>query len=182
MIYVFLANGFEEVEALTPVDMLRRCELEVATVGVGGKSVRGSHGIEVNADIEASDIKLDGGIDMIVLPGGMPGTLNLEKSADVQKAIDFCVENDIYVAAICAAPSILGHKGILKGKNATCYTGFEGELYGARISSDPVCADGKIITSRGAGTAMEFSFELVKNLISEERASILKDSVIYKNE
>ncbi|MCM1227378.1 MAG: DJ-1/PfpI family protein [Clostridium sp.] len=179
MIYVFLANGFEEVEALTPVDMLRRCELEVMTVGVGGKNIKGSHGITVAADIDTSEIKLDNDLDMIVLPGGMPGTLNLEKSADVQGAIDFCVGSNKYVAAICAAPSILGHKGLLEGKKATCYTGFEGELFGAEISGDPVCTDGNIVTSRGAGTAMEFSFELVKNLVSEERAEILKNSVIY---
>ena len=180
MIYVFLANGFEEVEALTPVDMLRRCELEVVTAGVGGNVVRGSHGITVAADIDAAEIKLDDNLDMIVLPGGMTGTLNLEKSADVQRAIDFCVENNKYIGAICAAPSILGHKGILNGKKATCYTGFETQLMGAQVSDEAVCTDGKIITSRGAGTAMEFAFELVKNLISAERRDILKESVIYK--
>lgn len=180
MIYVFLANGFEEVEALTPVDMLRRCELEVQTVGVGGKTVRGSHGITVEADIEASDVKLDGNLDMVILPGGMPGTLNLEKSSDVQKAIDYCTANDRYIAAICAAPSVLGHKGLLRGKTAVCYTGFESELYGAELGNAPVCTDGRIITSKGAGTALEFSFELVKNLISEERTEILKNSIMYK--
>lgn len=180
MIYVFLANGFEEVEALTTVDMLRRCELEVVTAGVGGNVINGSHGITIAADIDAAEISLDDSLDMIVLPGGMPGTLNLEKSADVQRAIDFCVENDKYIAAICAAPSILGHKGLLNGKEATCYTGFESQLFGAVLSEKPVCKDGNIITSRGAGTAMEFSFELVKNLISEERSNILKESIIYK--
>ena len=95
MIYVFLANGFEEVEALTPVDMLRRCELEVITVGVGGDSVIGSHNIPVLTNITDSQIVLDDSVDMIVLPGGMPGTLNLEKNANVQRAIDFCVENNM---------------------------------------------------------------------------------------
>ncbi len=179
MIYVFLANGFEEVEALTPVDMLRRCELEVVTVGVGGNVIKGSHGIIVSADISDNELKLDDNTDMIILPGGMPGTLNLEKSPVVQNAIDFCVENDRFIAAICAAPSILGHKGLLKGKKATCYTGFESQLDGADVSTDSVCTSDKIVTSRGAGTAMDFSFELVKNLISAERSEILKASVIY---
>lgn len=179
MVYVFLANGFEEVEALTPVDMLRRCEIETVTVGVGGCLIRGSHGITVATDISTEDISLDDSLEMIVLPGGMPGTLNLEKSAEVQKAIDFCTENDRYIAAICAAPSILGHRGLLVGKIATCYTGFESQLSGAVFSRKPVCKDEKIITSKSAGTAMEFAFELVRTLISEERANILKDSVIY---
>lgn len=179
MIYVFLANGFEEVEAITPIDMLRRCELEVITVGIGGDSVIGSHNIPVLTNITDSQIVLDDSVDMIILPGGMPGTLNLEKNANVQKAIDFCMEKNKYIAAICAAPSILGHKGLLDGKEATCYTGFEEQLGNAIITGRPVCSDGNIITSRGAGTAMEFSFELVKKLISNERCEILKKSVLY---
>lgn len=179
MIYVFLANGFEETEALVPVDMLRRCELDVMTVGVGGQIIKGSHGISVFADISETEISLDNNLEMIVLPGGMPGTLNLEKSAQVQNAIDFCVKNDKYIAAICAAPSVLGHKNILINKKATCYTGFEDQLNGAVISDKKVCTDGKIITSRGAGTALDFSFELVTQLISEERSNILKASIMY---
>lgn len=179
MIYVFLANGFEEAEALIPVDMLRRCELDVVTVGIGGQAVMGSHNIPVLADITDSEIVLDNKIDMIILPGGMPGTLNLEKNPNVQKAIDFCKDNNKYIAAICAAPSILGHKGILDGKEATCYVGFEEQLGNAIIKNKPVCSDGNVITSRGAGTAMEFSFELVKTLISDERCENLKKSVLY---
>ena len=171
MIYVFLANGFEEVEALTPVDILRRCELEVCTVGVGGSQVvQGSHGIVVAADAEDSDIKIGDETDMIILPGGMPGTLNLEKSPYVQKAIDFCVENDKYVAAICAAPSILGHKGLLKGKTATCFPGFENELLEADVSGELVCVDGKIITAKGAGAAMKFALKLAEITAGEKLA------------
>ena len=96
MIYLFLANGFEEAEALIPVDMLRRCELDIITVGVGGEVIRGSHGISVVSDISENDINLDDNVEMIILPGGMPGTLNLEASEHVQKAIDFCIENDKY--------------------------------------------------------------------------------------
>ena len=179
MIYVFLANGFEEVEALTPVDMLRRCEQKVITVGVGNQSVIGSHNIPVLADITDSQIELNDEIEMIVLPGGMPGTLNLEKNPNVQKAVDYCAEKGKYIAAICAAPSILGHKGLLDGREATCYTGFEQQMGNAKISDKPVCVDGNYITSRGAGTAMPFAFELVKLLTSEERAEKLIQSVLY---
>lgn len=179
MIYVFLANGFEETEALTPIDMLRRCELEVTTVGIGGQIIKGSHGISVIADITDNDISLDDDLQMIILPGGMPGTLNLEASKKVQKSIDYCMENDRYIAAICAAPSILGHKNILINKRATCYIGFESQLNGAVISNEKVCTDGKIITSRGAGTALEFTFEIIKHLISEEKSNILKDAIMY---
>ena len=109
MIYVFLANGFEEVEALAPVDMLRRAKQEVTTVGVTGKIVTGSHHIPVTADVTAEELQIGGDMDMIVLPGGMPGTLNEEASPVVQAAIDYCVANDRWIGAICAAPSILGH-------------------------------------------------------------------------
>lgn len=171
MIYVFLANGFEEIEALTPVDILRRCELDVVTVGVGGSQViTGSHGITVAADVEESDITIGAETDMIILPGGMPGTLNLEKSPYVQKAIDFCIENDKYVAAICAAPSILGHKGLLKGKTATCFPGFENELIEADVSSELVCVYGKIITAKGAGAAMKFALKLAEITAGEKLA------------
>ena len=120
MIYAFLAQGFEEIEAITVIDVLRRAELEVITVGVGDNLIRGSHGIIVAADTQDNLIELNEKVDMIFLPGGMPGTLNLEKSAAVQSAIDYCIENDKYVAAICASPSILGHRGDIKGKKACC--------------------------------------------------------------
>ncbi|MGN0621747.1 MAG: DJ-1 family glyoxalase III [Porcipelethomonas sp.] len=178
MIYVFLANGFEEVEALTPIDMLRRCRLNVVTAGVGGRDITGSHGITVKADIEASEIKLDENIDMIVLPGGMPGTINLEADKNVQRAIDFCAENGKYIAAICAAPSILGHKGLLSGRKAACYKGFEEHLTGADVIFSDVAVDGNFITSRGAGTALPFSFELVKLLISGEKSKELRESIM----
>ncbi len=174
MVLVFLANGFEEIEALTPVDCLRRCEIEVKTVGVGGRVVTGSHGIKTVADIDDFEVKLDSSIEMIILPGGMPGTLNLEKSETVQRAIDYCSENGIAIAAICAAPSILGHKGLLDGKNAVCYVGFEDQLKGANVLMDvPAVTDGNIITACGMGAALEFSCEIVKKLISKERAELL---------
>ncbi len=164
MVYVFLADGFEEVEAITPIDYIRRCELDVVTVGVKSQVIKGSHGISILTDIDDEQIVLDENLDMIVLPGGMPGTLNLEKNPNVQRAIDYCIENDIYIGAICAAPSILGHKGLLKGKTCTCYTGFDSQLEGANFTGEAVEIDGKIITARGAGVAEDFSFKLIEVL------------------
>lgn len=177
MIYVFLANGFEEVEAFTPIDYLRRCEeLKVLTVGVTGKMVTGSHQITTISDVTLLDVVFDE-IEMIVLPGGMPGTINLEKSAELCRIINFCIEQSIPIGAICAAPSILGHMGLLKGRNATCAEGFEDELYGANILHDAVVKDGNIITARGAGVSNQFAFALVEVLTSTKRVNKLIDSV-----
>ena len=115
MVYLFLADGFEEIEALTVVDLCRRSGIEIKTVGIGREAIRGSHGILVQSDMADKDFKIDEKPEMIILPGGMPGTKNLEASETVQNAIDYCVKNNIYVAAICAAPSVLGHKGLLNG-------------------------------------------------------------------
>ncbi len=177
MIYVFLADGFEEIEALTPVDFLRRCDLSVRTVGVTGARVKGSHGIVVEADCLPEEIDLQD-TQMIILPGGMPGTLNLEKSQSVQDAISYCAENKIPIGAICAAPSILGHRGLLSGKRATCFSGFEGELIGAEVTGAPVEVDGMFVTSRGAGVANTFAFALAAVLLGEARVKVLKDSLL----
>ena len=162
MIYVFLANGFEEMEALAPIDLLRRAEKQVVTVGVGGKVITGAHGIPVTADITTAEMVLGGDLEMIVLPGGMPGTLNLEKSMEVQTAVDFCMDREIYIGAICAAPSILGHKGLLEGREAIAYPGFETQMPGAVISKNFVCQSGNIITAKGAGVAVDFGLKLVE--------------------
>ena len=174
MVYVFLADGFEDIEALAPIDILRRANVDVKTVGVTGKEVTSSHGVTVKADISVSDIKLDSDLELIVLPGGMPGTLNLEASVGVQKAIDFCAANDKYIAAICAAPSILGHKGLLKGKKATCFPGFEKDLVGADACSDLVVIDGKFITGKGPGACIEFGLKLAEILVSADAALNIK--------
>ncbi|MCD7730765.1 MAG: DJ-1/PfpI family protein [Oscillospiraceae bacterium] len=178
MIYAFLADGFEEIEAVTVIDILRRAGREVVSVGIGGKNVRGAHGITVNADIDDSAAVLDEKLEMVFLPGGMPGTINLEKSEFVQKALDYCAANDRYIAAICAAPSVLGHKGILEGKKASCYPGFEKELRGANVSFDAVSVDGKIITSRGPATAVAMGLELAEIFTSREDASKLGEGMI----
>lgn len=180
MVYVFLAEGFEEVEALAPVDILRRAEIEVKTVGIGSNIIRGSHGIPVIADLDTNEIILDDNIEMIVLPGGMPGTVNLEKNENVSRAIDFCLKNDKFISAICAAPSILGHKGILDDKKATCFPGFENELGKAVYCSDLVVNDGKITTAKGAGAAVKFGLKLVELLVSAAKAEALEASLQCK--
>lgn len=177
MVYCFLATGFEEIEALATVDILRRAGIEVLTVGVGEDVVIGAHEIPVLADIREGGVKLNSSLDAVILPGGMPGTLNLEKSNKVQKAIDFAVEEGKYVCAICAAPSILGHKGLLIGKEATAFPGFEKDLEGAEISNAYVCSDGKFITARGAGVAVDFGLEIVAKLVSKEKSIELKRTI-----
>jgi len=177
MVYVFLATGFEEMEALAPTDILRRAKVDVKTVGVTGSVVSSSHGVTVSPDLFIDDIKLDENLDMIVLPGGMPGTLNLEGNDKVQKVIDYCSENDKFIAAICAAPSILGHKGLLKGKKATCFPGFEKDLDGAELVDSLVAADGKIITGKGAGASIEFGLKLAEVMTSPEVAAHLRSSL-----
>lgn len=180
MIYVFLASGFEEIEALAPVDCLRRAGYDVKIVGVGAEAIRGSHDIVVGADLTADEILLDDSLEMIILPGGMPGTLNLEASAQVQKAISFCIEHDKFIGAICAAPSILGHLGLLDGKNATCYAGFETQLGSANATGAPVEVAGKIITARGAGVAVEFALTLVGCLKGETAQQKMTEALMCR--
>lgn len=176
MVYVFLAEGFEEIEALAVVDILRRAKLTVCTVGIGGLEICGAHGISVKTDMTDADV-LDDVFDAIVLPGGMPGTVNLENSSVVQAAIQAAINNGAFIAAICAAPSILGHLGLLNGKKAVCYPGFEAALDGATVVNDLVVRDGCFITGKGAGAAIPFALEIVKSLVSEDTAKSLKDAM-----
>ncbi|MBQ5825082.1 MAG: DJ-1/PfpI family protein [Clostridia bacterium] len=177
MIYVFLAEGFEEVEALATVDVLRRAGLDVKTVGVGAEVVSGSHSIPVVCDTVIDAVQPDGSVDAIVLPGGMPGTLNLEKNEKVNSFIDYAYSNGKYVCAICAAPSILGKKGLLEGKEAVCFPGFEEYLYGAKLSDKSVCADGKIITAKACGVALKFGKAIAEQFIGSEKADALWESL-----
>ncbi|MBE6873066.1 MAG: DJ-1/PfpI family protein [Ruminococcus albus] len=181
MVYVFLANGFEELEALAPIDILRRAGVEVVTVGVDSTEITASHKVVFNADTTVDKITLDDKLEMIVLPGGMLGTLNLENNDYVQAAIDYCVKNDKYVSAICAAPSILGHKGLLKGRKAVCFPGFEKDLEGAEIAEIGVAEDGKFITAKGAGVCIEFALKLVEKLVSAEKADEIKRGIQCQN-
>lgn len=176
MVYVFLAEGFEEIEALTPVDVLRRAGQPVQTVGIGEKTVTGAHGIAVTCDIGESEVSIQD-LDMVVLPGGMPGTLNLGLSQKVLETVKTAVDQGKWVAAICAAPSILGREGHLHGRKATCFPGFETELEGAYIQKDAVCVDGRFVTAKGMGVALEFALKLVELLTSREEAQCLKASL-----
>lgn len=180
MIYLFLANGFEEVEALCPLDLLRRAGLDVTTVGIGGERVVGSHGIAVEADIPDTLFR-DARPDMVILPGGMPGTKNLDASRVVDDALRAAVSSGAYIAAICAAPSVLGKRGLLSGKRAVCYPGFEDQLLGAEVlpsSSYRVVTDGKFITGAGMGAAFEFGLALVTALKGAAEADRIRKSVI----
>ena len=181
MIYMFLADGFEEVEALCPLDILRRAGLEVTTVGVGGKdSIVGAHGIVVQADIP--DIMYrDSAPDMIILPGGMPGSTNLDESKTVDAALRVAAKRGAYMCAICAAPMVLGKRGYLNGKRAVCYPGFEKHLGGATVpEGETVVIDGNIITAKGMGVAFDFGLQLVRVLKDDETAENIKKSVFAK--
>ena len=178
MIYMFLANGFEEIEALLPLDLMRRAGLDVKTVGVGSLDITGSHGITVKADMIDSDLS-DNSPECVILPGGMPGTKNLDASPVVHKALDSALENNSLICAICAAPMILGKRGILRGKKATCFPGFEEYLEGATVGGRAV-RDGQVITGVGMGAALEFGIEIVAALKGREEADKLFAAVLAK--
>lgn len=176
MFYCFLADGFEETEALATVDVLRRAKIDVTTVGVGAKTVTSSHNIPVVADITDRELNTDD-ISGVILPGGMPGTLNLEKSDAVKKAVALCAEKNLFICAICAAPSILGHMGLLSGRKATCFPGFENELIGAEYTGECVTTDGKIITGKGAGAAVDFGLEIVSNVLDKQTSQKIREAL-----
>lgn len=177
---VFMADGCEEIEALTVVDLARRAGIEVAMISITGKKeVKGAHGIHFQTDIPAEYMDFDL-LDGIVLPGGMPGTIHLGENDYVQKTIKEFTESGKLVAAICAAPSVLGEAGLLQGKDATSYPGFEDKLLGAQVKTEAVVKDGNFITSRGMGTAIAFSLAIIAYLLDEETADRLAESIIYK--
>ena len=179
MIYIHLAEGFEEVEALTAVDVLRRAEIEVQTVSVtSSKMVSGTHGINVEADImfEQADYTK---CEMIALPGGMPGSENLENHQGLAAHIKCFGENGKRLAAICAAPMVLGTCGVLEGKRATIYPGMEDRLTGAEATGEDVTTDGNVITGKGPALAMEFALELVEVLKGKEAADAVADDLLY---
>ena len=177
MFYVFLADGFEEIEALAPVDILRRAGVPVTTVGVGDTLIRGSHNIYVQTDIEIGDYEPDPDMLGIILPGGMPGTNNLYADEDVREAVRYCEQRGLFLCAICAAPSILGRMGVLKGKKATCFPGFEDALEGAEVTGEKVVTDGNIITAKGAGCALDFGFAIVSAAVSKEKAEAVASAM-----
>lgn len=175
MVYLFLQNDFEEVEAMAPIDILRRAGAKLVTVGEGGREVTGSHGVRVTADISEDEVSFDD-MEMVVLPGGK-GTPNHEKSAKVREALAYCAQNGRYIGAICAAPSVLGHMGLLKGHDAVCFPGYEEELGAKRVLSAPVCVSGQIITARGAGAAVDFALALAGALCGEQAARQVRKNI-----
>lgn len=174
MLYMFFANGFEEVEAIAALDVIRRAGIDIMSVGIGSDTITGSHNISVICDTTENKIIFDDSVQGIILPGGMPGTTNLMNNPVVDKFIDSCYESKKLICAICAAPILLGRKGLLKGREAVCFPGFEDELNGAVISSDFVCNSDRIITAKGMGSAINFGLEIVAELIDKKTADNLK--------
>lgn len=178
-ICVFLADGFEEIEGLTVVDLLRRAGMEVTTVSVTGqRTIHGAHGIDVQADKLFEEMKYEEQ-DMLVLPGGMPGTIHLGEHEVLGEVLRQFYRKEKYIAAICAAPSVLGRMGMLEGRKAACYPGMEDALTGAEVVREPVAVSDFIITSRGLGTAIAFALTLIAKLSDQETAARIKESIVY---
>lgn len=176
---IFMTTGTEEVEALMVVDLVRRAGIEIDMVSIDdSKVMTGSHGITVQLDKSFSEVDWDG-VDMIILPGGMPGTNNLMACTPLADKIKEFAENDKNLAAICAAPSILGKNGVLKGRKATCYPGYEDALVGAEYKKESVVTDGNVITSRGLGTVTEFAAAIIEKLRDKETAETILRKIVY---
>lgn len=178
MIYAILAEGFEETEAIEPVDIMKRAGLGVTLVSLqDNKYIEGAHGITVKADITIGElVKKD--MELLMLPGG-PGHTRLDSDERVHELIDYANENGLYIAAICASPSILGKKGLLKGKKATCFPGFEEYMHGAELTGENAVSDGKIITGKGAGAAGEFGLKIVEILKGKDLSDKLRRDMQY---
>ena len=176
---VFFADGFEEIEGLTVVDLLRRAGVETTMVSLNGEAfVHGAHGIDVKTDVMFENMSYEAE-DMLVLPGGMPGTLRLAEHEGLKQILHAFYQEGKYIAAICAAPSVFGKYGFLKGRKATSYPGFEEELQGAEYQKDAVVISEHVITSRGMGTAIPFALTLIACLLGEEKANEIGTSIIY---
>lgn len=178
---IFFGTGYEEIEALTVVDILRRANITADMVSITGeREVTGSHGIKVEMDKLFEEVDFDE-LDIIVLPGGMPGTTNLEAHKPLMDKVDEFYRKDKYIAAICAAPSIFGHKGILKGRKACSNPGFESHLEGADVKQEAAVVDGRIITSRGMGTAIPFGLAILEQLAGEDAAAQMRQKIVYND-
>lgn len=179
IIYVFLAEGFEEIEAIAPIDIFRRANMEVITVSISSdKTVCGAHGIKVMADTVFADINFNGDY-LLFLPGGMPGTLNLEKHTGLSDLILKQAEQNKEIAAICAAPSVLGKLGLLKGKKAVCYPGFENNLHDAEISDQKLIKSGNIYTAKAAGVSINFALKIVEELKGVEQSESIAKAIFW---
>ena len=179
MVYVLLGTGFEETEAIAPIDLLRRAGVEVLTVGLNGKIVYGGHGIGIEADITEGEMDLTD-LEMIVLPGGLGGVASIRGSKQAMDAIAFAFENGLYTAAICAGPTVLGDLGITKGKRIVCYPGCEEGCPGAVFENTAACTDGKVITGTSAGCAVSFGLALIAALKGEEAAAVIEKQIVIR--
>lgn len=180
MVYMLLGTGFEETEAITPLDLLRRADIPVLTVGVTGKTVVGGHGIGIEADVELGQMDLTN-MDMIVLPGGLGGVNSLRQSEGAMDALQFAWENNKYIAAICAAPTILADLHITDGLNATCYPGCEDGMGDAKILPGAACVvDGRIITGTSAGCAVPFGLALIEALKGKDAAKTVAEQIVIR--
>ena len=182
MVYIFLADGFEEAEALVPADLLRRAGAEVKLVGVTGQTVLGAHGISVNSDISPDQVENDA-MEMLVIPGGLPGVTNVAASAKAMELVKAAAQNGCWLAAICAAPSIvLGPEGILRDRKATCYPGMESGMEGALPQKgQSVVVDGKFVTGEGPGAAFDFGLKLVEVLKGTETMQRVADDACWRH-
>ena len=180
MVYVLLGTGFEEMEAIAPIDLMRRAGIDVKTVGVTGKTVYGSHGIGVEADILPEDMVLDA-MEMIVLPGGLGGVASTRASKPALDALRYGWDQGRFVAAICAGPTVLADLGITDGRNATCYPGCEGQMGSANMQPGAAAVrDGKLITGTSAGCAIPFALELIRALRGEEKAQAIAQQIVIR--
>lgn len=180
MVYVLLGTGFEEMEALTPVDLLRRAGIDVLTVGINGKIVYGGHNVGFEADITLDEMDLTD-LEMIVLPGGLGGVASIKASQTAMDTVNFAWENGKFVAAICAAPTILAQLHITDGKLATCYPGCESQMGSARILPDTACArEENVITGTSAGCAVPFALELISALKGQEAADAVAAQIVIQ--
>jgi len=180
MVYMLLGTGFEETEAIAPLDLLRRAGVDVMTVGVTGKTVFGGHNIGIEADITIAEMDLTN-LEMIILPGGLGGVASARASKPALNALKFAWENDKFVAAICAGPTVLADLGITDGKNATCYPGCETGMGSANMIADAACVrDGKLITGTSAGCAIPFGLALVEALKGKEAADTVGRQIVIR--
>ena len=179
MVYMLLGTGFEETEAIAPLDLLRRAGVEIATVGINGKTITGSHGIPVTADIELKEMDLTD-LDMIILPGGLGGVSSIKASEKALEAVRYAYDNGKYVAAICAGPTILAQLHITDGKNATCYPGCEDQMGTANMVCAAAVTDGKVITGTSAGCAIPFGLALITALKGEEAADAIARQIVIR--
>ena len=181
MVYMLLGTGFEETEAIAPLDLLRRAGVEVKTVGINGKIVYGSHGIGVEADLELNAVPNLNDLEMVILPGGLGGVASIRSSREAMKLIRYAHDNGLYTAAICAGPTVLADLGITEGKKATCYPGCEGQMGHAEMVSDAAAVrDGMVITGTSAGCAVPFGLELIRALKGEEAAEAIARQIVIR--